>query len=360
MSNGHPLVVRFGAFGDMILITPLLKRLYKRCGLPSDVISSGNWNKYIFQHMPYVRNVYTIPSKRTPYLFSPEKRHLVKTLKAHEYPATWILENNQIAYKLIQRSGQKEVIGAVDFPRGTNEHSANQWLRMGNESTPDFAHPKDFSTELNSELFVTDQEVEECRHWLKSRAIDPESPLICIQAGNKKTMRPGRVNRSSNTKFWHERNWAALIDMIVRHNADANVLLCGVPAEHGMTLNIFNHCMDKTRVHCVADDLPIRRLFALLSIADSCISVDTGPAHAAAALDCNVTVLFAKADARLCAPISTQSQVIQITGRIPGTELLNTPESWSACHDISLIKPEQVFAGWLECSQNLVADRKQA
>ena len=30
MSDSHPLVCRFGALGDMVLITPLLKQLYLR------------------------------------------------------------------------------------------------------------------------------------------------------------------------------------------------------------------------------------------------------------------------------------------------------------------------------------------
>jgi heptosyltransferase-2/heptosyltransferase-3 len=42
------------------------------------------------------------------------------------------------------------------------------------------------------------------------------------------------------------------------------------------------------RVKAVADQLPLRRLFALLTRAHSMIRVDTGPAHAAAALGCAI------------------------------------------------------------------------
>jgi hypothetical protein len=33
-----PLVMRFGAFGDMVLLTVLLRHLYERFGKPVDVI----------------------------------------------------------------------------------------------------------------------------------------------------------------------------------------------------------------------------------------------------------------------------------------------------------------------------------
>ena len=85
MPDSHPLVCRFGAFGDMIMITPLLRQLYLRGGLPCDVLAIGGWNKLLFEQMPYVRNVFTIDSRSAPYWFNRSQRELVRTLKSHRH-----------------------------------------------------------------------------------------------------------------------------------------------------------------------------------------------------------------------------------------------------------------------------------
>ena len=51
-----------------------------------------------------------------------------------------------------------------------------------------------------------------------------------------------------------------------------------------------------TEVHNVADELSVRTLLPLLERAHSMISVDTGPAHAAAALGCPTVALFGTAE----------------------------------------------------------------
>ena len=38
-----PLVIRFGAFGDMVLLTPLLRMLHRRYGQACRVLGSGRW-----------------------------------------------------------------------------------------------------------------------------------------------------------------------------------------------------------------------------------------------------------------------------------------------------------------------------
>ena len=91
-------------------------------------------------------------------------------------------------------------------------------------------------------------------------------------------------------------------------------------------------------IQIVADDLPMRRLLALLSIAHSCISVDTGPAHAAAALNCPLAVLFGKADPNRFRPVSAQSPVAVLQGR--------SPDSADSEPDIAHVSPEQVLSAW--------------
>src|SRR5690606_22867695 len=80
-------------------------------------------------------------------------------------------------------------------------------------------------------------------------------------------------------------------------------ILCGSPPEHALLEDIRAAANNDPRVHNLADDLPIPRLLALLEAAHSMVSVDTGPAHAAAALGCPLVVMFGAASPAQWRPI---------------------------------------------------------
>ncbi|MCP4283648.1 MAG: glycosyltransferase family 9 protein [Gammaproteobacteria bacterium] len=348
MPDSHPLVCRFGAFGDMVLITPLLKQLYLRSGLPCDVIAIGNWNKLLFQQMPWVRQVFTIDSRSAPYWINRSQRELVQSLLQHRHQYAWVCETSKKSYRLLARAGVRRdnCITQLDLPIEKNEHYCEKWLRLGNQSPPGFDYPQQTPQQLDTELFVSADEQNECRQWLATRELDPGKPLICIQAGSKRTTRRGKADRSSNTKYWPEQNWAAVINGTIEHLPGAQVLLCGVAAELEMCRAIEALCQQPDVVQTIADDLPLRRLLALLSIAHSCISVDTGPAHAAAALNCPLVVLFGKANPQRFRPISAYSDVQLILGFDDNNE--------NSDPDIGLITPEQVITAWMSLYTNSI------
>jgi len=69
--------------------------------------------------------------------------------------------------------------------------------------------------------------------------------------------------------------------------------------------------------------------------------VDTGPAHAAAALNCPLVVLFGKANPRRFRPVSLASPVQVIQGFA----------DHGGDADIAYITVQQVFNAWLTASQ---------
>jgi len=71
----------------------------------------------------------------------------------------------------------------------------------------------------------------------------------------------------------------------------AQILLCGSSPEADL-LNELRIASGMTNVAIAASDLPLRRLLALAEIAHSMVTVDTGPAHLAAAVGCPLVVLY--------------------------------------------------------------------
>ena len=340
MADEHPLVCRFGALGDMVLITPLLRQLYQRSGLPCDVVGVGGWNHKLFAEMPWVRNVYTIDSRSAPYWFNRSQRALVRELTERRHRFAWVCETSRKSYRLLERAGitRANSINELDLARVDGEHYSDKWVRLGNQSPAGFDFAEIDTPSPATELFVTDSEIEECRQWLGSRGIDADAPLVCLQAGSKRTTRRGRADRASNSKYWHEQHWAEVTDRIIEKAPESQLLLCGVPNESDMCEAIRDRCQHPGSVHNLADDLPMRRLLALLSRAQSCISVDTGPAHIAAALNCPLVVLFGKARPGRFQPVAASSPVRVLQGF--------ADDSQSGEPDIGYITVDQVFEAW--------------
>lgn len=345
MPDNHPLVCRFGALGDMVLLTPLLRRLHQRSGLPCDVVGIGGVNRALFAGMPYVRNIYTIDSRSAPYWFNRSQRELVGTLRQQQHRFVWICETSSKSYRLLARAGitRANSINQLDLTPVADEHYCDKWLRLGELSPAGFDTAPAAPQPPGTELFVSQQEMTQCREWLQSRGLDADAPLVCIQAGSKRTMRRGAADRASNSKYWHERHWGEFIDALISQLPGAQVMLCGVPAEGDMCAAIKACCTHSGSVHNVAHELPIRRLLALLAMAHSCISVDTGPAHIAAALNCPLVVLFGRANPTRFRPVSLDSPVAIIQGFADATQQSEA--------DIGYISVAQVLDGWLDISR---------
>ena len=73
------------------------------------------------------------------------------------------------------------------------------------------------------------------------------------------------------------------------------------------------------RLYNAADDLPVSRLVALLERASGLVTVDSGPAHVAAAVGCPQVVLFGKASTSLYRPWGAAGADVRVlTGQVDG------------------------------------------
>ena len=131
--------------------------------------------------------------------------------------------------------------------------------------------------------------------WLQAKGWQGK-PLLLVQAGNRRTMRTGlRRRMSTNTKWWPEDNWATIIRMLAERHPDAVILLVGAPPEADLNDELLQRA-GVAQAFNVARELPIPRLLALQARAAGMVTVDTGPAHTAAAVGCPLVVLFGVAD----------------------------------------------------------------
>ena len=329
----RPLLVRFGALGDLILCTPLLRALATRAGQPCDVVAHGRWSPEVLRHLPFVGDVVCLPSRKSPYWFSPDQWRLARWLRARAPASLHVLEDDAKSQALVRHAGLRASGTLAGFPHLANEHVVEHHARCAGLLSPAYAR--------GAELRVTSEEQSACDAWLGSLGMAGRE-LVLIQPGNKRTMKGKAGVR--DLKFWPEERWVETIRGVLSTRPAAHALVLGSDAETYITEPIATAVADP-RCRSLAGQLPLRRLFALFTRAHSLISVDTGPAHAAAALDCPVVVLFGKTDPRRNRPMSRSAPVIVVTGP-PGAPEPDSVSGWAATHDMEGIAPAAVLAAW--------------
>jgi ADP-heptose:LPS heptosyltransferase len=112
---------------------------------------------------------------------------------------------------------------------------------------------------------------------------------------------------------------------------DTVVALCGAP-EEGSMLQEIQRATGLQDI--VAAELPLRKLLALSESAHSMISVDTGPAHAAAALGLPLVVMFGAESQRQWLPRSPSGSAVVGIGGPP------------VSNRVDQIPVEAVFNAW--------------
>jgi ADP-heptose:LPS heptosyltransferase len=336
-----PLVLRCGGFGEIVLLTALLAQLHARFGRPADVVASGPWAAPLLESHPGVGTVFTLASRGTPYWLDTRQQQLVRWLRHRPAGPTWFCDASDAARDLLRRAGiaDPHVCEVQSLSWVDGEHLVDRWIRFANQSPPAFegslpaARVRVASV---AHLQVPARWQVAFNQWQSRHGLEAK-PIIAVQAGNKRCTRGWfrRQRRARSTKYWPEARWAHVIRAVRELCPDHLILLLGVRDEHRLNADIAR-LAGVRGLHNAAGDLPTETLLPLLQRADSMISVDTGPAHAAAALGCPTVALFGAADPALYRPGGVTTPAVTLTGELDGeTSILG-------------ITPEAVVSAWCQ------------
>jgi ADP-heptose:LPS heptosyltransferase len=315
----RPLAVRCGAFGDMVLLTALIRVLHARFHSPVDIVTSGPWSEPLLRGQPGVGDIWSVRSRKTPYWLSVDQRRVVRRLRGRGAGPTWFCDGSDAARPLLARAGIPEelIVDVKDHPLLPGEHATEQWRRLA-QIMPAIVAPASVALPTpGCYLEVGDQQRADLEAWLRARRLAAE-PLILIQIGNKRTMRSGLRRLAVNNKYWPNERWAEVLRHVRRQYPNHAIVLLGTGPEYALNQEVAA-LANIARLYNAADDLPIPRLVALLARGAGLITVDSGPAHAAAAVGCPLVVLFGKALPTLYRPWGTAGADVKILcGEIAG------------------------------------------
>jgi len=320
-----PLVIRYGRLGDTVLLQPLLHKLQQRYGQPCDLLAIGAWPTGLYADQPEVADVFALRAPRRPLLVSREHWRAIGWLHERRNAPVYICEPQPRALLRIRRAlGLAGVPAAhrawlLDTPLREREHWVDHLLRFGDCTPPAFRGRCDalaVDPGAAPQLQVDAVARAECARWLQARGLH-DRPLVLLQPANKRTLRWNGVRAiADDDKAWPLQHWAALAWTILETLPSARVLLCGSPREADYLEGIRAIAASESVVS-VADDLPLGRLKALLACAHSMVSVDTGPAHLAAAMGCPLVVMFGAASPARSAPRAAPGGWVTVLGGPP-------------------------------------------
>src|SRR5580692_10135252 len=128
----RPLAVRCGAFGDMVLLTALIRVLHARFHAPVDIVTSGPWSEPLLRGQPGVGDIWSVRSRKIPYLLSTDQRRLVRHLRARGVGPTWYCDGSDAARPLLARAGipAEFIVDVKNHPLLPGEHATEQWRRL--------------------------------------------------------------------------------------------------------------------------------------------------------------------------------------------------------------------------------------
>ena len=323
----RPLAVRCGAFGDMVLLTALIRMLHAQFDSPVDIVTSGPWSEPLLRGQPGVGEIWSLRSRKTPYWLSAGQRFVVRRLRARGAGPTWYCDGSNAARPLLARAGIPEafIVDVKNHPLLPGEHATEQWRRLAQIMPPAIGAPaatarRDVEIAAvapGCHLQVSERQRIDLDVWLRARGL-AAVPLILIQIGNKRTMRRGLRRLAVNNKYWPNERWAEVLRHVRLQHPDHALVLLGTEPEYALNREVAA-LADAGRLYNAAGELPIPRLIALLARAAGLITVDSGPAHAAAAVGCPLVVLFGKALPSLYRPWGTAGADVKVLcGQVAG------------------------------------------
>lgn len=295
-----PLVVRFPALGDAVLLTVLLEALWRRWRRPVHVLGSGPWTAELLAHDPAVGRVHLVSSRRAPHWLTPSRWSADRWLRAHRGPV-YLCDPDVHAQRIIDRAEvpAARLVRAWDHWPGNHVHWADWWLQVAALDAPGIPGPTPAAgVPARPRLHVPASWHAEAAAWLTAHGLGSR-PLVLLQPGHKKTHKRGRVATAGHDKHWPASHWAHVMRGVAAGLPGAALLVCGSPREAALVQEIIDAAGplpgDTLALNVAARAPTVMRLAALAARAHSMISVDTGPAHVAGAMDCPLVVLYASA-----------------------------------------------------------------
>jgi len=331
------LIIRAGAVGDTLMATPLV-RAVRRTYPNAHLVFLCSWAAQdVLRYNPHLDQVIPLASRHVPAWLSLEKSRLLRQLRQLNLEWVLALETHPSFLDLARRAGAQHVIaygalpGVEQFKRASfdpNKHSNENHLRA---AEPLGVRPSGLEMELHYPMALDDS----IQERLTRRGLKKGERLVGIHAGwGGRKHSPEHPRR----RTWPSDRFARIARWLVE-DARAQVVLTGSPDDRPLTEFI----AQRAGIPCLnlAGELSLLELAALIRRLDLYVTVDSGPAHMAAALGTPLVTLWGPGIFEQTRPVAGQGPVHILYKRVHCAPCYGTPRMKS-CQDNICMKQIEV------------------
>jgi ADP-heptose:LPS heptosyltransferase len=330
-SPARIIVIRVGALGDTLMITPLLRSIRKRYPKTELDALVSSLAAPLLKHNRHISNIISLRGRNLPIALSPEKRFLIRRLRARRYDLALLLESAPRYRHLAERIGPGEIRSFRESGFDAGKHVIINFFDVAGIQINQME-------DLNMELALSADDNAFADRILSNLP----RPIVGIHTGWGPLGQ--KKNQESRLRGWNNINFVKLIHRILERTS-GSVLLTGSPEDAKDTQRICQLVSDP-RLHSIAGRTQVRELASVIKNLDLLVSVDSGPSHMAAALGTPLVVLWGSGWLNQTRPVSTVAPIRIIRHMVPCAPCQITPLQKSCRRNICMesITVEEVFA----------------
>ncbi|TAM78668.1 MAG: glycosyltransferase family 9 protein [Acidobacteria bacterium] len=330
------LIVRAGAIGDTLMATPLVRavrKTYPECHL---VFICSATALDVIRYNPHIDQAIPVAYRHLPGWLSREKSRIQRTLRKLDLDWALVLESHPSFLDLARKSGARRIIAYTGEDHACGFEPARFDPRKHSiENHLELARPLRLRQEgLHMELNNQPETIKTVTWRLENAGVAAGDHLVGIHAGWGG--RPGTPNQT-RLRSWPANRFAEIVRWLVNERG-VRVVLTGSAGDRPLTRFIAHTaevpCLD------LAGELSLLELAALIQRMNVYLTVDSGPAHMAAALGTSLVTLWGPGIFEQTAPLSPINPPHIIYHRVHCAPCYGTPAMKTCMDNICMKKIE--------------------
>jgi lipopolysaccharide heptosyltransferase II len=348
------LVIRVGAIGDTLMTTPAVRAL--RRSFPGAYLGflCSPAAYPVLQHNPYLDHVISMAHWRAPWWLSSTKRRALSEAQRARFESLLVLESDARFVSLARVVGAQRAIAygalaeAGEFesaPFNPRQHMIENYLQAAAKLG---AHPAGTDMDLGYPPAL------DAGVWEKLSALGVRRGVVLAGIHAAWGGRQHSLNET-RLKSWPPERFAEVARSLVERT-DATILLTGSADDR--PLNDLIARLSSVPCLNLAGRLSLAETAALLRRLDVYVTVDSGPAHMAAALGTPLVTLLGPAIIEQTVPRGTRGPIRVLYHRVQCAPCYGTP-LMKSCRDNICMK-EIGTAEVMDAVEDVVRDRRAA
>ncbi len=315
------LIVRAGAIGDTLMATPLVRALRRSFPNAHLTFLSSRTTEAVLRSNPNLDEVVALSYRRLPLVISPEKQRLARRLRGFKLDWALALESNPRLLDVVIQSQPAHLIAYGPLPARQGFEPARFDPQLHSiQNHLDAARPLGITPAgLAMDLPYPARCDEAVGRLLEASHVGPQDRLVGMHAGWG-----GRKHSIEETRLrsWPVENFAEVIRRLVKTKG-VRVILTGSSADRDLNAAIIR----RAGVSCLnlAGELPLLELAALIRRLNLFLTVDSGPAHMAAALGTPLVTLWGPGIFEQTRPIAGSGPVTILRHKVHCAPCYGTP-----------------------------------